>query len=354
MDITHLLGNQSQHILREAFKNLKGARGLMRPLIRITKDSKIPLLGCIAFGIIDRGSDLVQVRATTRCNLSCIFCSTDAGSTSLYHGTDFEVDPGYLAEWLHEVLRLKGIPLEVNLDSVGEPTAYPHLIELVKAIAQLENVKRISMQTNGTLLSERLIDELADAGLSQLNISINSYQLQKDETWMRGSESYNLQKVIDMARYASSKKLDLLIAPLWMPTLNDAEMPKLIQLAKDLKAQIGIQKYETYRFSRKAPGVKAMNWWRFYAQLKDWEKKFGIPLLIDRQKYRRASRIPEVFRPREKAHVTIRAPGWFTGQMLGVAKDRCISVERCTADIGDIVPVRITETKNGLYLAQRL
>jgi uncharacterized Fe-S cluster-containing radical SAM superfamily enzyme len=39
----------------------------------------IPLVGHIAFGVIDRGTNIIQVRPTSLCNLNCIFCSVDAG-----------------------------------------------------------------------------------------------------------------------------------------------------------------------------------------------------------------------------------------------------------------------------------
>ncbi|MBT4440771.1 hypothetical protein HOC98_01565, partial [archaeon] len=52
-------------------------------MIKINED--IPLMGCIAFGIIDRGTNLLQVRATSMCNLNCVFCSTDSGPFSQYH-----------------------------------------------------------------------------------------------------------------------------------------------------------------------------------------------------------------------------------------------------------------------------
>ena len=42
----------------------------------------MPLVGHVAFGIIDRGTNLLQIRPTSLCPLSCIFCSVDAGPRS--------------------------------------------------------------------------------------------------------------------------------------------------------------------------------------------------------------------------------------------------------------------------------
>ncbi|MFP3179020.1 MAG: radical SAM protein, partial [Thermocladium sp.] len=38
-------------------------------------DERYPLVGSLAFGIIDRGTNVIEVRPTSICSLSCIFCS---------------------------------------------------------------------------------------------------------------------------------------------------------------------------------------------------------------------------------------------------------------------------------------
>src|SRR3989344_2376888 len=96
----------------------------MKELINVTKSSGIPLIGCIAFGIIDRGTNLLQVRCTTLCNMNCSFCSTCAGPYSKFHKTNFIVDIDYLVEELEKVAKFKGDGLIIFLDSVGEPMSH--------------------------------------------------------------------------------------------------------------------------------------------------------------------------------------------------------------------------------------
>ena len=62
--------------------------------LQIVKDP-IPLLGTIIFGIVDRGSNLIQIRPITTCPLDCIFCSTNAGNKEL-HKTHFMVELKHL------------------------------------------------------------------------------------------------------------------------------------------------------------------------------------------------------------------------------------------------------------------
>src|SRR3989344_3460836 len=120
----------------------------MKKLIKIDEKSEIPLMGCIMFGVIDRGSNLIQVRPTTICNLNCIYCSVDSGAKSKFHCVDYVVDKDYLLKWIEGIVKVKECKVEVNLDSVGEIMTYKDIFELIKGIKKIKNVEKISMQTN--------------------------------------------------------------------------------------------------------------------------------------------------------------------------------------------------------------
>ncbi|MEK7617142.1 MAG: radical SAM protein, partial [Patescibacteria group bacterium] len=99
-----------------------------KKLIRITKESGIPLLGALPFGCIDRGSNILQVRCTTICNMNCQFCSTDGGPYSTKHSTNYVVDIDYLLESVKEVVKFKGNDVQIFLDSVGDPLTHPDFV----------------------------------------------------------------------------------------------------------------------------------------------------------------------------------------------------------------------------------
>src|SRR3989344_2956959 len=126
----------------------------MRTLIEIDRESGIPLIGCIAFGVIDRGANLIQVRPTSICNIHCPFCSTSANESSV-HPINYIVELNYLLDYAREVVKFKsqnGVKdIIVFIDSVGEPLTYPNIVELVKGIKELKVVKEIIMVTNGIL-----------------------------------------------------------------------------------------------------------------------------------------------------------------------------------------------------------
>jgi len=305
----------------------------------------VPLLGCIAFGIIDRGTNLLQVRPTSVCNINCTFCSVDGGPLSQQHKVFYEVDCVYLLEEVEKVVALKGNDVEINIDSVGEPFCYPHLEQLVEGLRAIPGVKKISMQTNGTIWKDVAVDVL--------NLSFHALD-PKLASKLANSPCLKIEKVQEFARKYIAKGTQVRLCPVWIPGVNDAEIPKIIQFAKELGCSLGIQKYEVYRHSRKHDDVAAVGWYQFYKQIEKWEKEFSIPLQVKAKDLgiHKATRVPEVFKKGERVQLAVYGKGWFEGQMLAVGRGRCVSVNQCEKNEGDLVNVKILETKNNIYLAE--
>ncbi len=323
---------------------------------RLDENSGIPLVGLIHVGVIDRGSNLLQVRTSTMCNMSCTFCSTDAGPYSKLHMQNVVVDPQYLLQWIREVVRLKnGKNMEINLDSVGEPSAYPHLVELLQGIQMIPEVSFVSMQTNGTLLTEEKVKAWDAAGLKRLNISIHALDGEKAQ-YLFGNHGYNIERIKEMVRLTRAQtKIEVNVTPVFLPGVNDAEMPKLIQFAKEIGCKISIQKYEFYKNSRKDPDAERVSWYHFYRQLEAWEKEFGVKLKIGPRDFNiiRTKKIPLVMKKGEVVFAEIKGQGWFPGEMIGVAKDRAITVVECNARVGDKIKVKIVSADNSIYLGKK-
>jgi MoaA/NifB/PqqE/SkfB family radical SAM enzyme len=105
---------------------------------------------------------LAQVVIIRRCNLTCGYCSEHDG-TGL--PVPVEVLEQRLAK-LHE-LGTFGIGL-----TGGEPTLHPDLARVVRACREL-GFLRTGLITNGFLLRPDVIDQLNDAGLQHMQISID-------------------------------------------------------------------------------------------------------------------------------------------------------------------------------------
>jgi uncharacterized Fe-S cluster-containing radical SAM superfamily enzyme len=323
----------------------------MQKIIKI--NSEIPLIGTIMFGLIDRGTNLIQVRPTSLCNLNCSYCSVDSGEKSKTRISAYIVERKHLVNWLKQVAECKGENLEANIDSVGEVLMYLEIIELVQDIKKIKQINKISMQTNGVLLTKEKINGLEKAGLDSINLSINSLdsELAKE---LSGCSWYDINKILEIAKEINNSKIELLLAPVYIKGINDNEIIKLIKLAKELGCKIGIQKYEVYKFGRKIENVKEMSWYKFYDQLKKWENEYKIKLRLGPLDFgiKRCKKIPKVFNKNDKIRVKIMLQGWMKNQMIGVANNRCITINNCNSKIGDIVNIKIIEDKNELYIGE--
>ncbi|MFH1638113.1 MAG: radical SAM protein [Candidatus Woesearchaeota archaeon] len=322
-------------------------------LVRVTRESAIPLIGCIAFGVIDRGTDLLQIRPSSACNLNCAYCSTRSGDQEA-HPVSYEVEKDYLVDYVKEVAKFKGEKVEANVDSVGETMLYKDIIGLISDLNSSKEVRFTSMQTNGCLISEEKLKKMEEAGMGRINLSINAVDASLAKK-LSGIPNYDVDKIINLARMIANSKIELLLAPVWIPGLNDDEIPKLVRLAKELGCRIGIQKYETYKHSRKVKGVRPATYWKFYTQLREMEKEFDAKLVFSARDFgiHRAKRLPLKFEKGEKASLEVKAKGWWKGQMIAVGKNRCVTVNDCTKGEGDLVNVRVLENKNNIYVAKQ-
>lgn len=326
-------------------------------LVRVTRSSGIPLLGCLYFGVIDRGTSLLQIRPSCSCNLNCPFCSVDAGPLSRTRTTQYEVECEYLLDVVQEMVTFKGKGVECHIDSPGEPLLYRDIVHLVAGLKEISGVDVVSMQTNGTLFTEELIGSLAGAGLDRINLSLHALDPSLSRK-LAGVSWYDIEHMKTMAEQIVKSRIDLLLAPVYVPGINDQEIPRLIDYAKAIGAgkrwpPIGIQKYERYSLGRTPRGVKAQSWWQFYHRsIATWEKDCSCRLTLTPQDFgtERRAMLPRVFRKGEKAKIELRAPGWLKGEVLGVGRERVVSVLNSPRERGEL-NVRMVTTRHNIYVA---
>jgi hypothetical protein len=326
-------------------------------------DDSIPLIGSIAFGLIDRGTNLLQVRPISTCPLSCVFCSTNAGPKSRIRQTEYTVAIDHLVETFRKLVRFKGEhDVEAHIDTVGDPLTYPKIVELVHELYQTSGVKTVSMQTHGALLSEKLLDNLSSAGLSRINLSIDALNPQLAKR-LADTEWYDIQRIIDLASYiVENTSIDLLLSPVWVPNVNDEEIPKIIDLAIKIEAgkrspPLGIQKYEVHKHGRKVKGTKALRWKQFYAKLREWEKQHKTKLVLYPEDFgiHRRPMLPILYKKLEKVKLHVIAPGWLRKEKLAVTSrgDRTMTLINAEKiPVGAKVKARVVANKHNIYLAE--
>ncbi|NLC04752.1 MAG: GTP 3',8-cyclase MoaA [Tissierellia bacterium] len=172
-----------------------------------------------------REINYLRISLTDRCNLRCIYCMPEKGiSKKIPHDEILT---------LEEIYELIKIFVELGIDKIrftgGEPLVRKNMIQLIKKTSKLQGVKDISLTTNGQLLKE-MAQDLKDAGLNRVNISLDTLDPEKFKTITRGG---NLNTVLD----AIDEAIKVGLTPLKINTVliggfNENEISNLIDLTK--------------------------------------------------------------------------------------------------------------------------
>jgi uncharacterized protein len=325
----------------------------MRDNYIIKENNNIPLIGVNIFGIIDRGTNILQIRSISGCLLKCIYCSVDEGDCSRKRNT-YTVETNYLLKEINKIIEIKGInDIEAHIDGIGEPLLNKEIVKLVKGLRNNSNIKTISLQTNGLLLKDKLLKELELAGLTRINLSLNTlnYEISKK---MSGIENYDINKMKIIAKNISKSKIKLLIAPIIVPGFNE-NIDELIIFAKSINARLGIQKYEHYKHGRKLK-AKEWNWYKFFKYLRELEKKHETKLVLKKEDFgiHKANSLQRIFKKHEIVRGKVVLPGWLNNEVIISSKNRLITVFDCNSKINDLVKAKIVKIKHNIYLAKRV
>jgi MoaA/NifB/PqqE/SkfB family radical SAM enzyme len=144
-----------------------------------------------AFDLLVRGAPIeAQLVVTRRCNLSCGYCSE-------YDDHSEEVPYDTLRERIDALHRLRA----VNIAMLGgEPLLHSRIDDLVRHAASRAQV---SMTTNGFLLDRRMIERLGDAGLANLQVSIDAVRPDRERYIQKTLRSLEpkLERLAEHARF---------------------------------------------------------------------------------------------------------------------------------------------------------
>jgi cyclic pyranopterin phosphate synthase len=173
-------------------------------------------------GLVDpfgRRVEYVRLSVTDKCNLRCFYCLPEG-----FRG--FE-EPG---NWLRfdEIERVIAAFAELGVNRVritgGEPLVRKDLPRLASRLAALPGIEDLSLSTNATLL-QRHAGELREAGISRINVSLDSLRPGRFEQITGGS----LKPVLDglvAARVAGFAPIK--INMLALRDINDDEFEAMV------------------------------------------------------------------------------------------------------------------------------
>ncbi|MEW6088104.1 MAG: GTP 3',8-cyclase MoaA [bacterium] len=174
-----------------------------------------------------REINYLRISLTDRCNLRCIYCLPKEGVKLISSSEIMSYE---------EILRFVRILAGLGVNKVrltgGEPLLRLGIVDFIKEIKTIPGLKDLSLTTNGVIFQEK-VDGLFKAGLTRVNISVNTLKKEKYES-ITGSKNNHFIKIIK----GINEALDLGINPVKINVvalkgINDDEIPDFAKLTKD-------------------------------------------------------------------------------------------------------------------------
>jgi len=162
----------------------------------------------------------LRVSLTDACNLRCVYCMPEE--------ITFRPPASLLQD--DEVVTLVRVAASLGVDKIrltgGEPTVRRGVVDLVREIRAVPGIGRVAMTTNGLRLVE-LARPLAEAGLDQVNISIDSLDIERFRQITRRGDLGDVWRGIAAAEAAGLRlKLNCVVTR----GFNDDEVVELARL----------------------------------------------------------------------------------------------------------------------------
>jgi GTP 3',8-cyclase len=172
--------------------------------------------------ILGRTITYLRISVTDRCNLRCQYCMPPQGVSSRAHDDILRYE---------EIERLVQAAAGLGIKKVrltgGEPLVRKGIVDLTAILARIPGITELTMTTNATLLA-RYAQDLAQAGLQRINISLDTLQAEKYAQITRGGRMEDALAGIAAAEAAGLTPLK--INTVVMRGLNDDEIADMAGL----------------------------------------------------------------------------------------------------------------------------
>lgn len=178
------------------------------------------------------GPLFLYLELTKRCNLKCQFCDM---WRIKYHDPKNLSRELSLSEIISLIDEAKGMgTILINLGG-GEPLLRPDIVEIVKEIKKRDFA--LSLTTNATLLSKKMIENLIKVGLKHIVISLDSSfpEIHDEMRGVNGTFKKVIQSIKDIRTISNKTKISVntLITKKNFTHLND-----IVKLSNALKVDV--------------------------------------------------------------------------------------------------------------------
>ena len=162
----------------------------------------------------------LRITLTNRCNVNCLYC---------HHDGMVKSDEEMTADEIYKICKVaKNIGVRKIRLSGGEPLLKKDIVDTVKKISSLD-FKDISMTTNGILL-EKYAEDLKNAGLDRVNVSLDTldketYEIITRKDYLEDAKK-GIIKAVEVGFYPV--KINMVI----MKDINQNEIDDMFEFCK--------------------------------------------------------------------------------------------------------------------------
>lgn len=176
-----------------------------------------------------RTVNYVRISVTDRCDFRCVYCMSE----------EMEFLPRAKLLTLEELATISQAFVEMGVDKIritgGEPLVRKNIVKLFQDIGQLPGLRELVTTTNGSQLP-KLAQQLKDAGLKRINVSLDSLNAEKFKRITRTGDLEDVLAGIQAALDTGFERVKL--NTVILKNRNDDEITDLVQFAIDKKIDI--------------------------------------------------------------------------------------------------------------------
>lgn len=150
-----------------------------------------------------RAITYLRISITDRCNYRCRYCMPDAGIEKCAHGDICSLEE--LRDMAAAAARCGVRKIRVT---GGEPLVRRGAVDFCRMLAEIPGVEELCLTTNGSLLAEQAA-ALREAGVTHLNISLDTLKEERFRTITRLGTLSDVLRGIEAAERAGFEKIKL-------------------------------------------------------------------------------------------------------------------------------------------------
>ncbi|KFY71262.1 hypothetical protein V499_08554 [Pseudogymnoascus sp. VKM F-103] len=191
----------------------------------------------------NRQHTYLRISITERCNLRCLYCMPE-------EGVPLSPQPHLLTapeiSYISSVFVSQGVT-KIRLTG-GEPTVHPQILPMLHEIGRLRScgLKELCLTTNGLTLSRKL-DSMVDAGVTGINLSLDTLDPVQFEQMTRRKGFSAVMKSIDhilaLKRSGGANNLKLKINVVIMRGMNDLQLLPFVEMTREKDLEVRFIEY---------------------------------------------------------------------------------------------------------------